>query len=384
MIEVKVDKRNPRRSAQLIVDGIVINNLEGLDISIEDEVPYKNTSYRVFAYTERASRALSTQPFSGISESISLIILELSYDLLDDPQIFHQVTVHRIAKGQFHVSLRFDFADSDWKRLWSISEYENEFRVIFKQQHLTNISWTQPSDDEVEGNLDELELSFAVQDVDATIEEEAWKHSDELRRLHELTEAALISKLRSDSVVLHFDFPEEVKIPCEQYLLYFAQFLRDLGVEADTALTHEAGQALFTVTPKDKQTALDKIHNALKLYLRLPSSPVSDTTNEAIAIQRLESNVLRLRSDLKLAAAELQAKNATVQAQQLTISIQQGLLSGEIVFDSMKDVTPKSKDTEDLLGGMLSLKKYEGKGFDVDLPEMFRRFKKLFSEKDEE
>jgi CheY-like chemotaxis protein len=191
------------------------------------------------------------------------------------------------------------------------------------------------------------------------------------------------AKDTDNSVVMSFDFPEEIKVSCEQYLLYFAQFLKDLGVKADTALTHEAGQVLFTVTPADKEQALDQIHAALDVYLHLASSPVSDTTNEAIEVQRLESNILRLRSDLKLAAAELQAKNATIQAQELTISVQKGLLSGEIIFDSLKDVTPKPKDREELLGGTLAIKKYEGKGFDVDLPVVFRRLKQLFTGKED-
>lgn len=188
------------------------------------------------------------------------------------------------------------------------------------------------------------------------------------------------TKQRENSVVVSFDFPEQVRVPCEQYLLYFAQFLKDLGVEANTALTHEAGQVLFSVTPTDKQQALDKIRSALDVYLQLPSNPISDTTNENIAIQRLESNILRLRSELKLAAAEIQAKNATIQAHEITINVQKGLLSGEIIFDSLKDVTPKAE--EEKLGGIVAIKKYEGKGFEVDLPEIFRWLKRMFTTKD--
>ncbi|HYE76343.1 MAG TPA: hypothetical protein VEF04_23565, partial [Blastocatellia bacterium] len=189
---------------------------------------------------------------------------------------------------------------------------------------------------------------------------------------------------RSDSVAMSFDFPAEVRVTCEQYLLYFAQFLRDLGVEADTTLTHDAGQVLFTVTPTNKQQALDRIRDALEIYLKLPYSPISDTTGSEIAVQRLEANILRLRSDLKLAAAELQAKNTTIQAQQLTIDIQRGLLSGEIIIDSLKDVTPKAKDKdkEEVFDGLAEITKYEGKGFNLNLPEIFRRLKRLLADEE--
>ncbi|HYJ88718.1 MAG TPA: hypothetical protein VEW46_21810 [Pyrinomonadaceae bacterium] len=62
----------------------------------------------------------------------------------------------------------------------------------------------------------------------------------------------------SDSVSALFEFPEEVRLPCEQYLQYFAEFLRDLGVNANTSLVQQAGQVLFTVTPTDQEQALSK------------------------------------------------------------------------------------------------------------------------------
>ena len=52
----------------------------------------------------------------------------------------------------------------------------------------------------------------------------------------------------------YFEFPDAVRVPCEQYLLYFAQFLRDLGVEASSELRHEVGMVLFSVTPTDLRT----------------------------------------------------------------------------------------------------------------------------------
>jgi DNA-binding response OmpR family regulator len=184
-----------------------------------------------------------------------------------------------------------------------------------------------------------------------------------------------------DSVAVKFDFPEEVRVPCEQYLLYFGQFLRDLGVQATSDLSHEAGQVLFTVKPTDPRTALDKIRAALEVYLRLPTSPVSDPTHNEIAVQRLEASVLRLQSDLRLASAELQAKNTTVEAQQLIIQTQKGLLSGEFVFDFIKDITPKADDKEELIGGIVSLTTYKEKGVEVNLAELYRKLKGLFKNK---
>ncbi len=189
---------------------------------------------------------------------------------------------------------------------------------------------------------------------------------------------SLKAKLSVKSVLMFFDFPEEVKVPCEQYLLYFAKFLKDLGVEAETALTNEAGQVLFTVTPSDETQALDSIRSALDLYLRLPSSPIADTTNESIAAQRLGANILRLRGDLKLAAAELQAKNTTIEAQRLIIDVKDAMLNGEILVGSVKDVTPQREDQEQLIDGLVALSTYKNKGVEIYLGEVLRKLKKLF------
>lgn len=201
-----------------------------------------------------------------------------------------------------------------------------------------------------------------------------------LRPFHEEADKVLTSSSDVNSITVSFDFPLEIRTACEQYLLYFVQFLRDLGVEANTTLTHEAGQVLFTVTPDDKQQALGKIRTALEVYLHLPSSPVSDTQQGEIAILRLNSELQNFQSKLSLARAEIQMKEAAIQLQQVTIA----QLTGEAVFESLKDVTPKpkDKDKEELLGDIVSLVPLKGKGLEVNLPELFRKLKQLFKDKE--
>jgi hypothetical protein len=51
-------------------------------------------------------------------------------------------------------------------------------------------------------------------------------------------------------------------------------------------------------------------------------------------------------------------------------------LSGKVIIDSM--VPRPKEDTERVLDGMAEITKYEGKGFRVNLPEIYRRLKALF------
>jgi hypothetical protein len=220
-----------------------------------------------------------------------------------------------------------------------------------------------------------VEITVQPKNPDSSIVDELFAQRDIVQRIHDQAIAFLRERARKHSVSMYFDFPPSVTVACEQYLLYFAQFLKDLGVSVATSLTHEAGQVLFTVTPSDQTDALDNIKTALNLFLRLPSSPIEDDTSASIEIQRLESSVLRLRSDLKLAAAELQAKDATIKAQDLII----GVLNGEVMVNSLIDITPKPEQKEYVVPGILSLATYKDKGVEVNLGEIFRRVKRLFS-----
>jgi hypothetical protein len=59
----------------------------------------------------------------------------------------------------------------------------------------------------------------------------------------------------------------------EQYLLYFVQFLEDLGIHATADLQEQARGVLLTVTPQDGREALERIREALDVYLQIPRSP---------------------------------------------------------------------------------------------------------------
>jgi hypothetical protein len=68
-------------------------------------------------------------------------------------------------------------------------------------------------------------------------------------------------------------FPPAIRTACEQYLLYFVQFLEDLGVSATAEIKEDAKRVLFSVTPTDGCAALQQIREALEVYLKLPEMP---------------------------------------------------------------------------------------------------------------
>lgn len=283
------------------------------------------------------------------------------------------VSCERTSNHSFKVSWMMRPNLREWSASYSAVEFVSEFFRRLRRH--CSVRFLNDEERGFEG--DELALQLEVQptDLQSPMEAEFFLQEERIQAILDQTVDFLKSSFNKESLAVSFSFPASISVACEQYLLYFGQFLQDLGVRAETALTHDAGEVLFTVTPTDQQEALGKIKDALDLYLELPSSPISDTINESIAVQRLESTVLRLRSDLKLAAAELQAKDATIKAQNLTI----GILNGDVLLNSVREITPRPDDKEQVISGIVSLSTYKEKGVEINLGEMFRRLKKFFT-----
>ncbi|WP_230163449.1 hypothetical protein, partial [Peribacillus simplex] len=182
-----------------------------------------------------------------------------------------------------------------------------------------------------------------------------------------------------NTVLSIFNFPEQVRTPCEQYLLYFVQFLKELGIEATADIKHEAGDVLFSVNPISGHTALMQIRQALEIYLQMPDI-LSNTNNMQIPIdpkvQQLMANIQHLNGQLMLSNAISQAREETIQHQQVTIRQQQVIIDATIIQHSLLSISQgENNEKEEILGGTVSLTKIQGKGFEVNLPTIYRWIK---------
>ena len=195
----------------------------------------------------------------------------------------------------------------------------------------------------------------------------------------------LLRSVQKDSLITFFSFPSPIKAACSQYLLYFIQFLEDLGIKADSQIKEDAGHVLFSVTPKEGPAALGKIREALEIYLDLPRNPEFNAAAREfpdIAISQLTANVFFLKSQLALAQAMLETKNATIEALNFTVFQQHQLLTGPVLSERVQE---SKKDSEPIVGDTVHLTKYEGKFLKVDLPTILRRLKRSFGiDKDKE
>lgn len=209
---------------------------------------------------------------------------------------------------------------------------------------------------------------------------------------HEVLHAAerrLAERANTGSIVLEAHFPPGTRTACEQYLLYFVQFLADLGIEADAAIENSATAALFRVTPRSGPEALGRIRQALDTYLRMASATdllSTDATGADIAVLELRAEILQLRSRLELAAASAQAFAASLHAKDTTILMLASTLRGfqlaEHVsllseFSRRGALTAKTHPAdEEVIPGVLSVTEVRGKGIALNLPELIRRLRR--------
>lgn len=262
-----------------------------------------------------------------------------------------------------------------WDRSYTYEEYTEALEA-----ELRELGWEAHSDKHAlglsHGTHWRLSLSNSHAHLDRVLGDLFDDLAVDLHTSIETVEAALRRRISQAAVIETFDFPEHLRGPCTQYLLYFVQFLRDLGIEAKAEVKEEAHRVLFSVTPADGKDALQKVRDALAAYLVVPSigdlSPAV-AANPDIAMLQLQANVSFLQSQVQLAAAVVQAKDATIHSLSFMLDqYRQSLPAG-----SAKAIGSGRKqggdDTLPVADGLVVIKDYEANGVTVKLPEIFRR-----------
>ena len=183
-------------------------------------------------------------------------------------------------------------------------------------------------------------------------------------------ESHFLSLSQNNTLTTFFDFPDTIKIACKQYLLYFAQFLEDIGINVNTSLKDHANQVLFEVVPKNSQQAIDKIRDALNIYLATPGlSKISENriaSNKNIAAYQWMNQVDFLITQLRQVEAELKMKDATIETLELSNYQYKQLLSE----------TKSSEQDEKIIGDLVKITEFKSKGIKVNLPEILRILKR--------
>lgn len=297
-----------------LVDDFSLYDLFLDGMPVKETTVSDNSPFWVTVYDQEIWDRLISHSFIELPANVERLMFVSSFDSSDS--IWH-ISIEK-EKEVFEIEFSLNFEFEHWKRPYSISEYVDVFDHALKSSNHPEIRFEFDEESKASG----LTMIFPVPSPHSSIESQLLIWSTTVNKFDEETTGFLESRLHNKSVVMHFDFPEEVRVPCEQYLLYFVQFLRDIGINTTAELhPQQVGQILFAVTPTNPNEALDKIRQALEIYIKLPSSPINtsqDLMSNDIAVQRLVANINHLKGQLALAHATLQAKDATIEAQRVT------------------------------------------------------------------
>lgn len=135
-------------------------------------------------------------------------------------EVFKYINVERGADELFEISGAIQPSSGNWDTPFSPAEFVVEFYKRLRTYYQVKFE-----DDELM-----FVFTFKAKNLDSTIEAETLAQRDKIQKIHDQTIAYLMSTVGRESVAVFFDFPDSIRTVCEQYLLYFGQFLKDLGV----------------------------------------------------------------------------------------------------------------------------------------------------------
>lgn len=287
------------------------------------------------------------------------------------------------ANGKPTLYFEFSFESEEWARLWSIAEFAKKIEEITSRLAIPRLSTFRDDTDFITNGFG---FSCLIADTAATAKEEINRWTPSLREVITTALYELTTRTAPHSVTAAFRFPEAISVACSQYLIYFGQFLADIGIDALINLSEDEDCVLFSVTPQDSMEALETIRSALDAYLKIPGDSTflaESSQSRDIAVLQLRANVSHLKGQLSLAHAIVQAKDATIQALQLSnFQLQQitPLPSLNLTPDRIPQAgaSHHSKDSEAIIEGLVSIRDSEIKGVVVHWPELVRRLKRKF------
>lgn len=249
---------------------------------------------------------------------------------------------------------------SEWKENYTFTEYQTEFNQIWISRNITTGNSVTNND---ESRSTEIEFKV-FPDANIPIIELIASHTELVKDIHEEAVKSLDKNSKKYVINETFNFPDKIKSFCEQYLLYFAKFLQDLNIKATSDVKEEAGKVLFSVTPTDDVEALDKIREALAVYLKLPESPI--VYDDSFAAMRLQQQIENLQHSQKMAVREIQVneklmlaqsdvireKNITISQQQSVIENQNKIIEKISSKSIMMDSVENKEELEEIYDGL--------------------------------
>lgn len=150
-----------------------------------------------------------------------------------------------------------------------------------------------------------------------------------------------------------------------QYMLYFEEFLNDLCIQTDVNVRKDGMDTILSVNPKNKDEALEKIANALKIYLTspvwinsVPNISLEEKMNMETALKKLHAECMHLDSQLTYKSLMIQEQSKKLDLKGKIIDETKRLLveagidtniitkQNTVLLESLKSIKINGKETK--------------------------------------
>ncbi len=306
----------------------------------------------------------SIEPKTGDEEEkdLSISIMEGIYgnELPEDVQInFYYKS--KIVKPIFLVyfarkegvsicKLYYSIGLDEWSYSINIKGYADELTKLINMGTNYSANW--------EFSMGDLMGNIAIELEDNSLIDGSFNNA--IASIEKIHETVIKKYSYLHEVIAQFEFTEANIHIYSQYLVYFGEFLKNIGIDSNTIVRTDNNTAILSVVPKNQKHALEEIYSALAVYIGFPSDneilqPKEDIQSQ-IRYQQLEALVQHLESQLKLS-------NALVNVQQREITL----------IDSTKILNIKTEQKVwEPLSGVRINKVYKGKYFEINFEKLLK------------
>lgn len=207
-----------------------------------------------------------------------------------------------------------------WVNPYNIKDYIQELTNEFNKNGIIN---------EFDDNYSEgVGISYTLESISGIKELCETNQKIITKCVKNATERCL-ERTKESVLVKVFDFPEHYKTACTQYMVWFGDFLKTLGMSAEVSIENSDGKTTLLVN--SEYQFKERLEQALYTYLSLPDSEICpvDTSNieSKVNYQMMVSQVQNLKTQIELKESIIEMKNATIEATKKEL----------ILLSSMKD-----------------------------------------------
>jgi disulfide oxidoreductase YuzD len=171
-----------------------------------------------------------------------------------------------------------------------------------------------------------------------------------ISKAHIYTETRLLNQNTSEALTKIFDFPSGYENICSQYLMWFGEFLKNLGIEADVHTEPRNGQTALIITPSVESELFGEIEKLFYQYLQFPYVEVIPKQNE-MSIQ-YQHTLLAVKQQVQFLEMQIESKDAIRQNNNATI------ISLNTTIDTQKDKIQSQADKLTLINALVENDKW--------------------------